>query len=873
MNSFEPVRRLVRTALIACVRFSARHAIAVLVAATFVSALLLWYAAAHVAINTDTAGMLDPDLPFQKAGREFDAAFPVLNDQIVAVVESAHGGPAVSAADDLARRLRRYPSVLESVFQPGGGDFFATNGLLYLDEDKLWSLDERLAEAAPLLGILAQDSSLRGLFDAMRAGLDEGDAGSYRLLARMFDRISGAMEAELAGRGAPVSWRDELFLDSGTETAVVREFVLLKPKLDFGTMEPARDALQLVHRVGGEIERQIPGVRVRVTGTAAMNSEELVTVSRDAVWTMLLAFALVCALLVWGLRSAGTVLAVQVALLFGLIWTAAFAFRAVGTLNLISVTFAVLFIGMGVDFGIQFALRYQEEIRRGLAGETALSASAEGVGGALTLAAAGAAVGFLSFLPTSYRGLAELGVIAAFSMIVALVTSLLVLPAFLILLPAPRSPSVTGDASCAGISRVILQGRRAIALLSVLTGVASAALAPSARFDFNPLNLKDQSTDSVAAFRDLAADPDTSPYIIQILAPDLDRAQALAARLEALDVVDKALTLASYVPSGQETKLEIIDGMRIAMVGVLPATQSAAPASVADEIAAIIGFQQRLAEARAATREPAVADSMARLERALVTLQSSAGWEERIVPALRKNLLGDLVETLDRLERALGAGPVTLEQLPGDLRARYLAADGRARVEVFPTEDLNDNAALAKFVRAVQALAPDATDSPVELLEAGDAVIGSCIQATAIALGLGFLMNVVVLRSAAGAVLAALPLLLAMLFTIATSVIVDAPLNFANIIALPLMIGLSNAYGVYLVLRRQSTESLAQLLGTNTPRAVLLSGMTTIASFGTLGLATHPGMAGMGFLITLSLGYALLSSLVILPAIMATIER
>ncbi|MBI1732351.1 MAG: MMPL family transporter, partial [Gammaproteobacteria bacterium] len=396
--------------------------------------------------------------------------------------------------------------------------------------------------------------------------------------------------------------------------------------------------------------------------------------------------------------------------------------------------------------------------------------------------------------------------------------------------------------------------------------------APLARFDFNPLNLKDPTTDAVAAFRDLAADPDTSPYVIHVLAPDLNRARALAARLEELDAVDKALTLASYVPGDQELKLEIIDGMRLALTGVLPATDTAAPAAIAEEAAGIEAFHQRLAEAQSATREPAVVASMARLDRALSALQSVGGWPDKVIPSLRRNLLGDLPETLTRLEQALEAGPVSLEDLPVDLRTRYVSADGRARVEVFPRADLNDNAALAEFVRAVQSVAPDATDSPVELLEAGDAVIRSCIQATAIALVLGMLMNVIVLRSAAGALLAAVPLLLALLFTVATSVLFDAPLNFANIIALPLMIGLSNAYGVYLVIRRQSTADMAQLLGTSTPRAVLLSGLTTIASFGTLGFATHPGMAGMGILIALALVFALVSSLVVLPAIMAIFE-
>jgi hypothetical protein len=870
MRTVASLHRLLLDVLTACVRVSARHAAGVLAAGTAASIALLAYTVTHLGINTDTAGMLDPDLPFQRAAQEFNEAFPVLNDQMVVVVESAQGGAAAAAADELAARLRDHADLIQSVYQPGGGDYFATHGLLYLDEDELWSVDERLAEAAPFLGILARDPSLRGLFDAMTTGLAEGDAGSHRLLARMFDRISTAVEAELAGAGRAVSWRDELFPGRSGDTAVKREFLLLKPLLDFTSVEPAARALELVRGLGREVALRHAGVRVRITGDAAMNSEELVTVSRDATLTMVLAFVLVCLLLVWGLRSAGGVVAVLYALLLGLIWTGAFATAAVGALNLISVTFAVLFIGMGVDFGIQFALRYQEECDRGARGEAALCAAVAGVGGALTLAAAGAAASFLAFVPTSYRGLAELGVIAAFSMLVALLTSVTLLPAALSLLPAPKR-RVMAAVATAGEAGLLHRWRRWILGSTGVAIAAAAVLAPHVRFDFNPLNLKDPTTDSVAMFRELAADPDTSPYTIQIVARDLDAAVALALRLEALPTVDKALTLMSYVPADQEAKLGIIDGLRLSLTGVLPPTAIAVPPTAAERLAALERFSAALPNAAGAAETP-VAASMTRLHGVLTKLAAAPGGAERHLPALERHLVGDLGDTLGRLERALEAGPVSVADLPGDLRMRYVAADGRARVEVFPRHDLSDNRALATFVRDVQAVAPEATDAPVELLEAGGIVIRSCLEAAALALAFGLVMNAFVLRSVAGAVLAAVPLLLATVLTTGATVLVGAPFNFANIIAMPLMIALANAYGVYLVMRRQATADLVQLMVSSTPRAVLLSGLTTMASFGTLALATHPGMSGMGVLISLSLGVALLSSLVVLPALMAELD-
>lgn len=870
MSILAPMHRVLLRTLVGAVRLSVAHAKLWLFAATLLSGGLLWYTVTHVAINTDTADMLDKSLPFRKAAHEFDAAFPHLSDQIVIVVEAVHSGAATSAAEQLSEKLREYPQILQSVFHPGGGEFFDTHGLLYLTQDELWALDERLAEAAPLLGILAQDPSLRGLFTALGTGLNEGADAELRLLARIFDRLSGTVEALLAGRGQPVSWRDELFPKGEGKSGPVRAFLLTKPKLDFASFEPAAEALNLVHGLGREVEQLNPSVRIRVTGSAAMNSEELVTVSRDAVFTTSLAFVSVCLLLIWGLRSAGGVVAVLVSLLFGLIWTAAFATFAIGALNLISVCFAVLFIGMGVDFGIQYALRYHEECDQGMAQETALRAAATGAGGALTLAAAGAAISFLSFVPTTYRGLAELGVISAFSMVVALFTSFTLLPAFLSLLPVPGKrivhPPRPGD------GEFVRRQRGPILMVTLIATVVGVALAPRTWFDFNPLNLKDPTTEAVATFRDLANDPDTTPYTIQILAPDLERAGTMATQLEQLTSVDKAMTLASYVPKDQDAKLEIIDGMRLAMTGVLPVPRSATPPTIEEEAAALVELSRLLAETETNITDPEVTASITRLHMALEAVRASSGWPAQVVPALRANLLGDMDDVLARLERALEAEEVTLGTLPADLHARYVTDDGRARIEVFPKYDLNDNKALKEFVRGVQKIAPAATDSPVELLEASDAVIQSSIQAAALALILTIIMHIVVLKSVLDAILVAVPLVLAMLLTVTTSVIFKTPFNFANIIALPLLIGLNNAYGVYLVVRRHTTPDLGRLLHSSTPRAVLLSGLASIASFGVLAVATHPGMGGMGILISLALGYALASSLIVLPAMMAALD-
>ncbi|HMM75622.1 MAG TPA: MMPL family transporter [Gammaproteobacteria bacterium] len=825
------------------------------------------YTAAHIGIDTDTGEMIDPKLPHRQASRALDEAFPHLPGDVLVYAQAAHAGDAEDAADALAAALRERPDIARALSQPGGGEFFARQGLLYLSVDELWTLDEKLADAAPLLGTLAADASLRGLFDTLSLGLDEAQDESARAnLARLFDRVSAALERYAAGDTTPNHWREELF-DENEDGGPARAFVLIDPALANTSFQPAEPAIEALHGLLDELQRHHPQVQYRVTGSAAMNGEELVTVAEDASLTTGLSFAFVALVLVWGLRRGGLVLAVLVTLACGLALTAAFAAGFVGSLNLISVCFAVLFIGMGVDFGIQFVLRYQEESRHGIARRAALLAAARGVGGALILAAAGAAISFSAFVPTSYKGLAQLGIISSCSMAIALLANLTLLPALLVLLPAPKAKPAPVRSREPGF---VARHAKAILAVSALLTIVSLALLPRARFDLNPLNLKDPRSPAVRAFKDLASTPGASPYTIDLLAPTLAAADALAARIGALPEVDEALTLSSYVAADQEEKLGIIDGMRMSLGALMEASTTPAP-TLAEERAAIDGFATELAAAK--IEDATLAAAAARLARALDALRARGDWPDTALPAVRGMLLGDLPRTLARLRGLLEAEAFDVGDLPEDLRHRYVAADGRARVEVLPRADLNDNGAMQAFARAVQAVEPSATGAPIELVAGSEAVIESCVKASLGALLVTLVMHIVVLRGFVDALLVSAPLVLAMLLTVATSVLFRFPFNFANIIALPLLIGLNNAYGAYLVVRRQHAEGVATLLGSSTPRAVLFSGLTAIASFGTLGVSKHPGMAGMGILIALSLSYALICALLMLPALMAVLER
>ena len=813
----------------------------------------LWYVSENLSINTDTSDMLSPDLPFRRHSRALDEAFPQFSDNILVVVDGETAGLADDAAAALRQALGRNHGLFGAVYDPAGDPFFRRHGLLFMDAGELAALADRLAEAQPFLGALWRDPSLRGLFDMLALVIDEtgGGADAPVEIGTLIEAIAEVAEAQAAGRFARLSWH-RLMTGEKADTRDRRRLILIQPALDFGSLQPAADAMDALRALIRELGL-VPanGVRVRLTGSAALAQEELQSVEEGMGLAAVLSLCLVVGLLFLGMGSPRLAGAILVTLIMGLIWTATFALAAVGQLNLISVAFAVLFIGLSVDFGIHFGLRYKEGIDGGADHGAALGEAAQGVGGALTLCAVAAAIGFFSFLPTDYLGLAELGLIAGVGMFIALFANLTVLPALITVMPPGRGSTTA--------ARLFLPRPppRAVAAGALMLGLAALLALPQARFDFDPLNLKDPATESAATLFDLMEDPRTSPYSITVLAENLDAAKGLGQRLSRLDAVDGTATLADYVPEDQEEKLEIIADMALFLSPALMAEGRQPPPDAVALAAALEAFRGRLA---------AVDEAAARrLEAALDRLGNSG----EALSQLQERLLSTLEGRLRALADSLTAGPVAIADLPAAVREREVAADGRAKVEVYPRENIHEREALERFVAAVRGLAANATGAPVVILEAGNAVLAAFRDAAVIAVvAIAFLLALV-LRNARDVLLVFAPLVLAALLTVAASVIAGLPFNFANVIVLPLLFGLGVANGIHLVLRERDARGVAQVVATSTPRAVVFSALTTMGSFASIALSSHPGTSSMGTLLTIAISLTLLCTLVVLPALMA----
>lgn len=854
-------------ALVAWVGAARRGAALVVVLALGFTAASVFYIAGNLGLNTSTADMLSRELPFRQRQREFKAAFPQFSNNILVVIDGANADLAEDAAEALEAWLKDKPDLFIEVYRPGGGDFFARNGLMYLDSDELGDLTDRLADAQPLMTELARDPSLRGFLAVLGLAVDEVIDGieAPSGLVTVFERVAESAEARAAGAPGRLSW-SELMRGGEADAADRRRFIIVQPKLDFSKLLPAGPALRAIRDAGADLGfGGSSGVRLRLTGSAALSQEEMESVKAGASLAGLISLALVAALLIWGLGSLRLVAAALLTLAAGLVWTAAFAALAIGHLNLISVAFAVLFIGLGIDFGIHFCLRYREAVLAGAMHAEALALAAAEVGGALSLATVAAAIGFFSFFPTAFVGVSELGVISGGGMFIALFANLTLLPALLTLMPLKPGTGGAEQAYARAFEGLIQRHSRLITRGALVLAAAALATLPFVRFDFDPLNLRDPATESVATLLELERESGRAPYTIEVLTADLDAAGALARRLEDLPEVDHALTLHDFVPSDQDEKLDMIDQAALFLSPLLMEPERMAPPSAEERRQALVDFRAKLGRLAGSDAAGPLARPARRLDDALAGFETGAGHEERL-RGLEHALVASLPKRLDALRRSLEAAPVSLAELPPDLRRRRLTADGRARVQVFPEEDIRDPVLLRRFTDAVRAVTPAATATPIIIVEAGKAVVTAFQQATAGALVLIALLLLVLLRSPRDTAFVLAPLALAALLTVATTVLVGMPFNFANVIVLPLLLGLGVASGVHLMLRHRRGGGL---LRTSTPRAVMFSALTTVGSFGSLAISSHRGTSSMGLLLTIALIYTLICSLLVLPAMLA----
>jgi uncharacterized protein len=825
-----------------------------------------FYVAHHFKIDTDTSRLLTVDKRWNALSTAMDRAFPQRGGSILVVVEGGTPEFVDAAAGSLTDALKKDTSQFTSVTQPAAGPFFGHNGLLFLPLHDVESTTTQLTQARPLINALAHDPSLAGLANLLTTTLLLPlELGRVKLseMAPLLNHCATVLNRVQANQPAAFSWRA---LADHSATSPVRSFILVQPVLNFASLKAGGSATDLIRKTGASLNLDAKyGVQIHLTGEQPLADDEFASVQQGAAVNGIATFLIVMGILWLALRSAKLVAGVFITLIVGLLLTAAIGLMMVNAFNMISVAFMVLFVGLGVDFGVQFSVKYREERVKESVLDTALVNTAGSMGGRLCLAAIAVAVTFFSFIPTAYRGVSELGKIAGVGMLVAFVTSVTLLPALISVL-RPRKETVSpGFKQLAGADDFLDRNRWPMLILAAVVIIGASPLLLNLRFDFNPLHLKDPHTESMATLLALRDSPETGVNNVRVMAATLDDADAIAARLSKLPEVGRTITLTTFIPNEQSQKLAVIATAAQTLQPALAQT----PAPAATDVVRVDALRRAANQLSLAAEDhpgPGAAEAK-RLSQTLTRLtDASSATRDRADFAIAAPLKIALAQLATLLEPA----EITRANLPGEIARNWISADGKAIVEISPKippgVDPGNDTLLREFAKAVSTAEPDAIGGPISILYSADLVIKAFLQASGYALLSIIVILWIALRRIDDILRTIVPLLVSALLTLEFSVLLGLQLNFANIIALPLMLGVGVAFKIYYVIAWRGGQT--RLLESSLTYAVIFSAGTTGAAFGSLWFSHHPGTSSLGALLALSLVSTLIGAVVFQPVLM-----
>ena len=813
---------------------------------SIVTVFLGWVAIDRFEMNSNLSDLIRQEAPWRDDFNAYQDRFPDLVATAVVVVS----GMSFQAVEEMTTRvesgLHEQDTFFRAISAPQNDPFFRRHALLYLDPEELDDMADRLAEAQPMLTAVAQDPSLRGILRLVADGVENEPGAGFATVVRL---LCESAEAVVAGRDPSVSWTDEFF----EVNELQHRLILLKGQSNFGESLPNSEIMSRLRSVVAGIS-PVEGVTVRITGEIALAHEEIeATLSgvRVAGWVAVL---LLIAVLILGVRSAKIIVATFFLLLLGVIWTSAYAMVAVGEYNTLSIVFLVMFFGLGVDFSLHYSLRYQEAINAGGKVVDALAATTRSVGGAIAICTITTALGFMGFFPTDYKGLADLGVISAGGMFIAAFLTFTLLPALYSVVGSIRPHVVdlpTGDRL---VSYLIRHRGPVLGGLGV-AGVLAAMLATNAHFDYSVLALKNPASESMRTLRDLQAADVATDYALTIMSTDEVDDEALSA----LATVDSVTSPWDYVPDDQQDKLFVLEDLQALLWSALePARMSDAPS--AGELASVLAELARALDVVQATPE---------LERLRAVLSELQERSPQTLLIWQHGVISNLLDELEWLREALYVQSIQFDDLPLSVRARLVSDHGDYLTVVTPANDVSEVEALSEFVESVRRIVPVATGRPVIEWGVGDIVIGSFRQALVFATVSILVVLFLTFRNLRDGLLILVPLGLAALFTLAVGVLLNMPLNMANILVLPLIFGLGVDNGIHVVDRFHRAGDVNNLMHSSTPRAVMLSTLTTIGTFSALMLSPHQGTASIGVLLSTAVALLLLFTVFVLPVLLS----
>ncbi len=870
--------------------FAARHPRLILTTALLLSVCSVIFTQQKMELLTGRDDLMPKNASFQVDYRAYRAEFGD-QEEIVAVIESEDAEKSTRAADALYERLNREKGVFREVFYPGGLSYFRKNGLLFMPLEDIRNLRNTLTMAAPVLKDLAAAPSVQTLFTSLTRQIDEYIAHpseeSLRSLTFMLSTLDKGFKG-FDGKHSALSM--DSFLKGSSdgkpsmiENAGKQQVITILPVKEQDSFVPAEKAITSVRTALSETLKkpEFKGISAGLTGVPVLEYEEMATSQRDMEIATVLSLSLTVILLLFTFRGLLNVIAAMVSLIVGICVSFGFATAVIGHLNILSMVFAIMLIGLGVEYGIQVVLRYQEELKLGASGleaiETGLAANVRSI----IMAAATVALAFATFALTDFKGISELGIIAAGGVVICVITTFTVLPAMLILLERFRknghqAPITRFQASEHPLLKTLFNNPRTVTAVTLLLSLVCVYPTIKTRFDYNLMNLQAKGLQSVEYAYKLMRSKENSGYFAVVTARDKGDARQLTERLEKLPAVDHVVSLLALVPDRQGEKLTELAALRQVMNQVRPVPYEEnlrpmeLPAVFENFHGRVQKLKRTLEERKAAEARP-VAAFLTTLDGFFASLEKEK--DRNALGMLREfqgGMFAQLPDKLRMLKESLEAAPVSEADLPGQLKQRFVGKNGKLLLQVAAKKEIFEREPLEEFVKQVKTVMPNATGEPVMVYESLTVLRDSYLRA----FGYAFIGIAVILlinfKSIRFALIGSLPLAAGLLLMVGGMWLAGISFNSANIIVLPLILGVGIDSAIYIINRyRQGDESPATVAMSSAGIGVFLNALTILFSFGALMVSHHQGVFSIGAVMSLGMVASVAVFLAFLPALLS----
>jgi uncharacterized protein len=854
-------------------------------------ALAVVYTVRHLEFDSDRNSLVGAEKKYHQNFLRYKQEFTG-EDDLVVVVESEDREKNRQFVERLGKRLEAETNLFTDVFYKGDLTMMGPKALLFLPETTLNDIGKTLKEYRPFLETFSKATNLNSLFRLVNSQFrsakreqNEANESMIRALPALGRIVTQASES-LGRPGTAVSPGIAALFNAEDEAEQQQYITFANGRLYLVSARPvAQHSAETVTRLrelARQTEGEVPGVNVGITGEPVLELDEMRQSQGDSTVATVVSLALCALIFIYGYRETGRPIKATICLIFGLSYTMGFTTLAVGHLNILTVTFLPMLIGLAIDFGVHLITRFEEELRNGQTERDALELAMVNTGlgiftGCFTTAGAFLAMGF-----TDFKGIQEMGLITGGGMLICLVPMMTLLPVMLL----GRGQNVLDRQAQPGADRRARIEKMWLDRPWLVLGTTAALCALCAtqfrkvHFDYNLLNMQSKGLPAVVFEKKLIDSASKSVLFGAVVADSVEEAVALEQRLTNLSSVASVDSMALFLHGDQGPKLTEIESIKGELASIQFAEADLGPVSVRELDQTIqytqgwLGFYAVAADKEAAG---AIPQQLRALQQAISDFRHRLqnGDSSVVVPRLtayQTALFADIYRTFETLKHQDNSSGLRAQDLPQALRNRFIGKTGKYLIQVYPKDNVWQRQNQERFVKQLRQIDPDTTGTPVQLYEYTTLLKESYQKAAWYALGAIVILVFIHFRALSSVVLALLPVAVGATWTLGLMGVLGVPFNPANIMTLPLIIGIGVTNGIH-ILNRYAEEQSPSILAKSTGKAVLVSGLTTIAGFGSLIPAKHQGIASLGVVMSTGVAACMLAALTFLPALLHLLMR